>query len=348
MNIRKATAGLLAALALCLALVFSLSGCQRRTLTGGETITLPAPSAVEAEETSSVEESASVSVESAAESETSAEPSAAETFAMLDRFSAYATDIFVYDCVTGGFTELTCDGDSRIYPASTTKLLTALLALELMEEDEVIQPGDEVYMTGENASFAYVRPQHRLTVSTLIEGMLLPSGNDAAYALAAACGRRLAGDESLGCEAAVARFVDGMNEYARKIGCTGSHFTAPDGFDGESNYSCLYDMAIISRLAAENEVIMRYAGLHSDDVTYASGHTITWVNTNKQLDPESEYYDSHVTGLKTGSLNENCCVITSYDDGEHRFILGVFGAKTDDERYADTKALIALLTRDPS
>ena len=208
MNIRKSTAGLFAVPALCIALVFSLSGCRRSTLTGGETITLPAPSAVETEETSSVEESASVSVESAAESETSAETSAEETFAMLDRFSAYATDIFVYDCVTGGFTELTCDGDSRVYPASTTKLLTALLALELMDEDEIIQPGDEVYMTGENASFAYVRPQHRLTVSTLIEGMLLPSGNDAAYALAAACGRRLAGDEALGCEAAVARFVD--------------------------------------------------------------------------------------------------------------------------------------------
>ena len=308
MNIRKTTAGLIAALMLCLALAFSLSGCQRRTLTGGGTTTLPAPSAAEAEETSSVEESTSEipesiseSSESAPESEAGSETSAEETFAMLERFSAYATDIFVYDCVTGGFTELTCDEDSRVYPASTTKLLTALLALELMEEDEVIQPGDEVYMTGENASFAYVRPQHRLTVSTLIEGMLLPSGNDAAYALAAACGRRLAGDEALGCEAAVARFVDGMNEYARKIGCTGSRFTAPDGFDGEDNYSCLYDMAIISKLAAENEVIMRYAGLHSDDVTYASGHTITWVNTNKQLDTLREQRNKVIADYAAGN-----------------------------------------------
>ena len=336
------------AVALTLCTVLALTGCERRRLTGSRT-ELPAYS--EPEESAygaSGDGEAEFETESSSEASESEQGSAENSGAAsvrLNNFSAYSTDVFVYDYADGSVTELTYDGESRVYPASTTKLVTALLALELLDEDEVIQPGDEVFMTGENASFAYVRPQHRLKVSTLIEGMLLPSGNDAAYALAAAGGRRLAGDSSLGYEAAVKRFVEGMNEYAEKIGCTASHFTKPDGFDGEENYSCLADMALISRLAAENEVVMRYAGLHSDDVTYASGHKITWINTNRQLNPESEFYNEHVIGLKTGSLNENCCVITLYDDGERRFIIGVFGAKTDEGRYEDTRTLIKLLTR---
>ncbi len=347
MNIRDFAAKLAAA-ALAFAITAAFCGCERRILTGGETESLAFSQPEESVD--GAQEDGSVPSEDGSSEEREPERSAAENDGApgvrIDRFSAYATDIFVYDCITGGLTELTYDGNPRVYPASTTKLLTALTALEVLDEDEIIQPGDEVFMTGENASFAYIRPQHRLRVATLVEGMLLPSGNDAAYALAAAAGRRLAGDPALGYEAAVSRFVQGMNDYAEGIGCTGSYFTAPDGFDGDDNYSCLADMALIARLAAENEVVMRYAGLRSDDVTYASGHQITWVNTNKQLDPESEFYNEHVTGLKTGSLNGNCCVITSYDDGAYRFIIGVFGAETDEGRYRDTKALIKLLTKD--
>lgn len=321
-----------------LLIVTTFSACEHsHTLTGNET-RLSEPQEV-SRSTESVSEA-----ESSLQSESEAESQPVGSLD-LTQFKAHSTDIFIYNFQTDKLTEFTADNNSRIYPASTTKLLTALFALELMDEDEIVHPGDEVFMTGENASFAYVRPQHSLKVSTLIEGMLLPSGNDAAYALAAAAGRKLAGDSSLYYETAIERFVQGMNEYATKIGCTDSHFTKPDGFDGDENYSCLADMALISKRAAENEVIMRYAGLHSDDVTYASGHTITWVNTNKQLDPESEYYNEHVIGLKTGSLNENCCVITLYDDGEHRFIIGVFGAKNDDDRYKDTQSLIKLMTQ---
>ncbi len=230
--------------------------------------------------------------------------------------------------------------NGRISPASLTKLLTCLTALDVMDPDTVITPGDEVYLPGQGSSSAYIRPHHSLTLEMLIEAMLLPSGNDAAYAVSVACGRVIAEDPALPYTDAIAEFVGEMNDFARSLGCTDSAFTVPDGYAGDENYSTPSDMAKIAKAAAENEIILRYAGLQKDDVIYASGHTNTWVNTNLQLDPESEYYCGHVIGLKTGSLPGSCSLITLYDDGETRLLIGILGAETDAERYEDTGRII--------
>ncbi len=230
-------------------------------------------------------------------------------------------------------------GDERVSPASTTKLLTALYALELLPPDTFITPGDEVYFPPEGSSSAFIRPHHTLTLEMLVEGMLLPSGNDAAYAVAAAGGRALKQDDTLSPEDAVAAFVAGMNDYAKTLGCTDTRFTVPDGFAGDEHFSTPADMALIARAAAENELIRTYAGVYTADVTYASGHTNTWVNTNEFLNPSSVWFDERVIGLKTGSLAGEYALITLYDDGEREVLVGVFGCVTENERYAATVAL---------
>lgn len=258
------------------------------------------------------------------------------TFASCGKNS---TDVpsFVWDLTEN---ELTLTrGNDRISPASTTKLLTALYALELLPADTLITPGDEVYFPSKGSSSAFVRPHHTLTLEMLIEGMLLPSGNDAAYAVAAAGGRAREDDGDLSPEDAVAAFVEGMNEYAASLGCTGTHFTVPDGFAGDEHYSTPADMALIARAAAENEVIRTYAGMYTANVTYASGHTNTWVNTNEFLNPASAWYDEDVVGLKTGSLAEEYTLITLYESDGREVLIGVFGCKTENERYEVTKKL---------
>lgn len=262
----------------------------------------------------------------------------------LKEIKAYSEGIFIYSYKSDSYTFLTREGNERVYPASTGKLLTALLALELLPPETLISPGDEVYFTGKNASSAYIRPGHTLSVEMLIEGMLLPSGNDAAYALAAAGGRVLREDDTLSPAAAVEAYIAEMNAYAGRLGCTGSHFTVPDGLAGEENYSTLHDMALISKAAAKEELILRYAGMADDQVVYASGHTNTWVNSNQQLDEGSVYYDPHVKGLKTGSLDDYYCLITLYEDGEGKYLIGVFGSPTDHGRYEDTASVIEKLT----
>jgi D-alanyl-D-alanine carboxypeptidase (penicillin-binding protein 5/6) len=236
--------------------------------------------------------------------------------------------------------------DRLLYPASTVKLLTAVYALTILDPETIISPGEEVSFISSGSSIAYIKSYHQISVEMLIEGMLLPSGNDAAYALAGAAGRKLAGDENLSGEKAIQVFMKGMNEYAATIGCISSYFSVPDGNDRENCYSSLEDMLLIANLAYENELIRKYGGLFQDNVTYASGHTNQWTNTNKMLDPDSSFYSPYVTGLKTGSLTSYYNLILTASDGSKQFLIGLFGASTTDERFQDGKQILNTLFKE--
>ncbi len=260
---------------------------------------------------------------------------------MIPTISLTCSKTFILDLEDETYISFSADHSDVIYPASTTKLLTSLLALEVLPPETEITPGEEVYFSPKNSSSAFIRPHHTLTLEMLIEGMMLPSGNDAAYAVAAACGRKIANNEDLSPRESVDAFVSKMNDYARELGCTNSNFTTPDGFAGEEHYTTTADMAIIAKTATENEIIMKYVGLLSDNVVYASGHTNTWTNTNLQLDPSSKYYNEYIKGMKTGSLPDSYSIISLYDDGTYRFIIGVFGSSNENGRYSDTNSLIS-------
>lgn len=250
---------------------------------------------------------------------------------------------FVYDVSNDTFV-FTKGEDKVVYPGSTTKLLTALYVLSVLPEDAVITPGNELTLVKEGSSIAYIRSGHKLTVSMLIEGMLIPSGNDAAYVLAAAAGREIAGDESLDGVRAADVFMGGLNDYAKKIGLCGTYFTVPDGYAGREHYTTTEDMAIIARLASKNELISEYVSKPTADVVYASGHTNTWINTNKLLDPESKYYSRYAKGLKTGSIDDEYSLVFSFefDDGRE-YIAGVFGANNKNARFEDALEIIKAL-----
>ena len=256
-------------------------------------------------------------------------------------FGISSGQAFVYD--VEGKQYLYLKGESRVlYPASTTKLLTILYALTLLSPDTEVTPRDELELVEAGSSIAYIKPHHTLTVEMLIEGMLLPSGNDAAYALAAAGGRTLLGEVGADGRTAVSAFMDGMNRYAGQLGLCGSSFLTPDGNEEQGqHYSTVEDMTLVSRLAAENELIMRYAGISSDDVVYASGETNHWENTNLLLHPDSEFYSPSVTGLKTGSLGKGkYSVIVTAEIGGKQYIIGVFAAETSKDRFRDALLIV--------
>lgn len=245
---------------------------------------------------------------------------------------------FVYDL---GKNKMLCEQGKEkvIYPASTTKLVTALVALEYLSPGELITAGEEASFITYGSSIAYVKSGMTLSVEMLIEGMLLPSGNDAAYVLAAAAGRKIACDDTIDAQSAVDAFVGEMNAFADRNGLCGSHFTSPDGYCGDEHYSTLEDMAIVSSLACNNELITRYASLPSDIVVYASGETNEWINTNECLDPSSKYYNSAVTGLKTGSLDDYYNLIAVAQGGDDTYIIGVFGLDKKEQRFSDVNKI---------
>jgi D-alanyl-D-alanine carboxypeptidase (penicillin-binding protein 5/6) len=248
---------------------------------------------------------------------------------------------FVYD--TNNKTVLFTKGEDKVvYPGSTVKLITILYAMTVLSLDTVITAGDELDMVKPGSSIAYVKKGHRLTVEMLIEGMLLPSGNDAAYVLAAAVGREISHQKDINAEKAIDCFLNGVNTYIAHIGLCGTNITSPDGYAGEEQYTTTEDMIIICGLALENEIISKYASIYSDFVVYASGHTNTWTNTNLLLDPDSKYFNSSVTGLKTGSImGEYSLVFTfKYNDGRE-YIAGVFGSDNKNTRFEDANYIIS-------
>ena len=226
---------------------------------------------------------------------------------------------------------------SKLYPASVTKLFSSWVALQIMEPDEIVTIGDELKLVHEGSSVADLRAGQRPYVRNLVEGMMLPSGNDAATVLAVAAGRKLAGDETLDAEEAMYTFVDEMNRQAKAQGFERSHFANPDGWHSGSHYTCINDMIIIAKLALADSTISRYMRRAKDDVTFASGHTLAWENTNKLLNEEEPYYRSDAIGMKTGYTRQaEQCLMSAYRCSDGRtLVIGVFGYADGNKRYSE-------------
>ena len=251
-----------------------------------------------------------------------------------------ARQYFVYNCKTGEFLTISGEKSDKVYPASVTKLFSSFVALQYLDPEEVVTAGDELDMVASDSSLAYIQKGHKLTVAMLVEGMLLPSGNDAAHILAAAAGRKVANDPTMLGQEAVAYFVNLMNNTARNMGMKNSHFSNPDGYHADDHYTSLGDLAIIARLALNNPIICTYTKTYEDDVTYASGHKMTWKNTNHLINPYSDYYISTAIGLKTGYTDEaGNCLMSAFRTNNGTYVIGVFGCPKGYGRFNDTTTL---------
>ena len=139
--------------------------------------------------------------------------------------------------------------DKHIRVASITKVLNACTAAQFFSAKDRITVGSEVYLTYYNGSRAPVAYGERYTFEQLLHAMLLPSGCDAAMVIAAAAGRKAAGDSSLGGQAAVNAFIREMNKFLKELGCTDSHFVNPDGQDASGQYTTCRDYIKVLRYA---------------------------------------------------------------------------------------------------
>lgn len=331
-------------LTLCLALTLLLTGCNCRT----ETLE-PLPENLQPVSTVNTEETeepgvleeleeivGTIEEEITGESANPIEETEFPTFP--ESIALQCGQVFVYDCNAGEMVAVKGQNET-LYPASTTKILTILTAMEYLPLDQQIKAGDELTLLAADASVAYVYGGVTLTAEQMIEGMLLPSGNDAALALAAAAGRVYAGDDTMSGLDALDAFTEAMNEYAASIGMTDSHFTNPDGYMDENHYTTVEDMARLSAIAAENEVIMKYCGLAYDKVTYVSGEEQEWYNTNSMLNEGSEWYNPYVTGMKTGSFTGSYCLVATLENEGQKYVVGVFTGADNTARYGDVNTI---------
>lgn len=192
--------------------------------------------------------------------------------------------------------------------ASTTKIMTALLALEncALQREFVIPPE----AVGVEGSSLYLKEGERLTVEALLYGMMLHSGNDAAVALAICCG------------GSVERFVAMMNEKAESLGLTQTSFANPNGLDSAENYSTAADLAKLTAYALQNDDFVRIVSKKSITI---GGRSLT--NHNRLL-----WQAEGILGVKTGYTRAAGRILVSAAERKGRRLIAVTIRDGDDWR----------------
>ena len=231
-----------------------------------------------------------------------------------------------------------------LYPASTTKTLTCAIALQILNPDEVITLGNELQMCEYSSSKAYLPAGGKITVKDLTAAVMVPSGSDAAWAIAYHAGRKLTAGQNLTKMQTVQAFLDELNRRGKEMGLVHTNFTAPDGFpdyDGDeipdsNHYTCMADMIKIASLAVSTPTLYEVAGKAEYRWSTPGYITQVWDTCVPFLATYSKYYDPNVTGLKTGtSTPAGCCILVTVVYEGKTFIIGTFGSKQTDGRFQD-------------
>ena len=226
--------------------------------------------------------------------------------------------------------------DEQVKIASITKVMTAILAVENCKMDEKITVSNAAAAVGN--STAGLLEGDELTVEQALRGLMIPSGNDAAIALAEHVGKKL--DPKT--KDAVATFVKAMNEQAKKLGCTGTLFENPHGLDFDEwagdMHSTAHDVALMMQEAMKDDTIREVMASKDPwiEVTGADGsdHSHSLDTHNVLLGQDGNI------GGKTGTTDDaGYCFASAYNrDGDEIYTV-VLNSSTTDQRFADTATL---------
>lgn len=232
------------------------------------------------------------------------------------------------------------DGKEKKYPASTTKILTAILTLENCENlDEVVTVDyDSIMSVPAGYAVAALQVGEEISVKQLLQVMLIYSANDAANVLAKHIG------------GSIENFSDMMNKKAKELGCKNSHFVNPNGKHDENHYSTAYDLALIMNYCIKNPTFVSLASSKSCIIPATNKYAERiFTNTNEMLimdtrEVESNYYYPYVIAGKTGYTAEakNCLVSAASKDGLDLICVVLGGIRTDEglsAKFTDTKHL---------
>lgn len=225
----------------------------------------------------------------------------------------------------------------KAYPASTTKVLTALLAFENQTDysKEIIPSHYAVYSVPAGSSIAYFSEGENLTFEQVMYGLLLPSGNDAANIIA----------EEIG--GSISNFVSMMNERAVELGAKNTSFTNPSGIHDNDHYTTAYDLSLFAKEAMKYEKFREIVSSSSYTIpsTNRSSSERTFTNTNKLLAANNQYYYEYATGMKTGytSSARNCLISSASRNGVDLIAVVLGGTTTSNGKsaiYTDSRNLL--------
>ena len=267
-----------------------------------------------ATEAETPEESAEESVEETAEEEEIPEPDVVQPpelvckGAMLVELNSNTT---VYEL----------NADERLYPASLTKIMTCLVALERGNlTDEVEVDGTLFDSMDADASVVGLLPGEKISLEELLYCLMIPSGNDASLVVA----DHIAGS--------VEGFVEMMNQKAQELGCTGTHFMNPDGLHDDNHYTTARDMITMTKAALQNETFRTICGTASHEVPETNASSSRMIYTTNYFMSSiitSKYYWDKVSGVKTGfTTPAGRCLVTLVEEDDFSYLSVVLGCET--------------------
>ena len=204
-----------------------------------------------------------------------------------------------------------CNSLEAHYPASITKIMTTLIALENSDLNDIVTFSDAAIDNTEGSGIARDYGE-QMTMEQCLYAVMLASANECAYAVA----------EHVG--GTIENFVAMMNEKAKELGCQNTHFANPHGLHDENHYTCCYDMALIARAAYQNETFRIIVGTARYTIPPTNKHAeqTDLQNHNEMLYPfqTNKYVYDGCTGGKTGYTNAaNSTLVTQWLDSRNLF-----------------------------
>ena len=223
----------------------------------------------------------------------------------------------------------------KVYPASITKIMTAMLALKSGKLDDNVTISQENVTLEEGSQVCGFSAGDQVTLDQLLHCLLVYSGNDAASAIAEYVG------------ASTENFVQMMNSYAAALGCTGTHFTNPHGLQDENHYTTPYDIYLMLNEAMKYKEFTEITQLSSYTVNYTgadgSALSTTLQATDHYLTGEATPpKDVTILGGKTGTTDSagNCLAILTQNAYGKTFVSIVMGASSKDLLYQEMNSLL--------
>ena len=238
--------------------------------------------------------------------------------------------------ITDGQVMYSKNAFERLYPASITKVMTALIAIKYGDLTDTVTVTEDAVITEAGATLAGIHPGDQLTMEQLLYGLMLPSGNDAGAAIAV----HMAGS--------IDAFAELMNREAQKLGATGTHFMNPHGLTNADHYTTAYDLYLIFNEAFKQPELRKVTGTtsYTADYTDGSGNPVstTWEGGNWYMVGQRQTPDGlTVFSGKTGTTSAAgfCLIMASRDQKEKEYISVVLKAPSRPGLYDNMTNIIS-------
>lgn len=225
--------------------------------------------------------------------------------------------------------------DERHFPASITKLLTTIVALENGElTDKVTFSEDSINILSWDDANIGMKPGEEISLNDALYAVLLASANEVSYAVAESVGTKMGGGYDT--------FIQEMNRRAKELGCTGSNWVNPNGLHDEQHYTTAHDMALIASEVYQHEefrTIMQTLEYRIQPTNITDEERVFQQN-HKMLWEENAYYYEYCTGGKTGFTDQSGTTLVTMADNGKMHLAAVVLADYGVDAYTDTRAMM--------